>query len=64
MADATGGVARIAHKAKLNPTQLYRTLSKRGNPGYKSLSAVLKAMGMRLSITPMTAATKRRVKAA
>jgi len=50
MAAAFGGVAKVASKAKLNPTQLYRTLSAQGNPEVRSLSAVLRTMGMRLSI--------------
>jgi probable addiction module antidote protein len=50
MTGAFGGVPKIASQAKLNPTQLYRTLSARGNPEVRSLSAVLRAMGLRLSI--------------
>lgn len=43
----------IAEKAQLNATQLYRTLSAEGNPELRSLTAVLKAMGMRLAIEPI-----------
>lgn len=50
MAQAFGGVPAIADKAHLNATQLYRTLSANGNPELRSLTAVLKAMGMRLAI--------------
>ncbi len=50
MADAFGGIPKIATRAKLNQTQLYRTLSARGNPEVRGLSAVLHAMGLRLSI--------------
>jgi probable addiction module antidote protein len=50
MAKAFGGVQAIAEHAKLNPTQLYRTLSPDGNPALSNFSAILKAMGMRLSI--------------
>ena len=49
MARAFGGVQAVAEKAQLNPTQLYRTLSSGGNPALSSFSAILKAMGMRLS---------------
>jgi probable addiction module antidote protein len=52
MAQAFGGVPTIAEKAHLNPTQLYRTLSPEGNPELRSLTAVLKAMGMRLAVQP------------
>ncbi len=50
---AFGGVPAVAEKAELNPTQLYRTLSAEGNPSLTSLTAVLKAMGLRLAITPL-----------
>jgi DNA-binding phage protein len=50
MALAFGGVKGIAAKARLNVTQLYRTLSADGNPELHTLMAVLKAMHMRLAI--------------
>lgn len=53
LAKAFGGVSRVAEQAQLNPTQLYRTLSAEGNPELRSLTAVLKAMGMRLSVQPI-----------
>lgn len=53
MAKAFGGVQAVAEQAHLNPTQLYRTLSAEGNPALSSLSAILKAMGMRLSVQPL-----------
>lgn len=56
MAKAFGGVQAVAEKANLNPTQLYRTLSEEGNPELRSLSAVLKAMGLRLAVERVRAA--------
>jgi len=53
MAKAFGGVQAVAEQAHLNPTQLYRTLSPDGNPALSTFSAILKAMGMRLSVQPM-----------
>lgn len=53
MAKAFGGVQAVAQQAHLNPTQLYRTLSPEGNPALSSFSAILKAMGMRLSVQPL-----------
>jgi probable addiction module antidote protein len=50
MTKAFGGVQSVAEKANLNPTQLYRTLSEGGNPELRSLSAILKAMGLRLAV--------------
>ncbi len=54
MAEAFGGVTRLAEEAELNATTLYRTLSPQGNPELKSLRALLKAMGMRLAVQPLT----------
>lgn len=54
MAQAFGGVQTVAEQANLNPTQLYRTLSPKGNPALSSLSAILKAMGMRLAVQPLS----------
>ena len=56
MVKAFGGVQSIAEKANLNPTQLYRTLSEEGNPELKSLTAILKAMGLRLVVERVRAA--------
>jgi DNA-binding phage protein len=53
MAKAFGGVPAVAKSAELNPTQLYRTLSEKGNPELKSLNALLKSMGLRLSVQPL-----------
>ena len=50
MTAAFGGVQAVAEQAQLNATQLYRTLSPDGNPALSSFSAILKAMGMRLSV--------------
>lgn len=52
VAEARGGIARIAEKTGLNRETLYRTLSKRGNPQLSSLTAILNATGLRLSVTP------------
>nr|VFJ44541.1 MAG: probable addiction module antidote protein [Candidatus Kentron sp. FM]VFJ54213.1 MAG: probable addiction module antidote protein [Candidatus Kentron sp. FM]VFK10192.1 MAG: probable addiction module antidote protein [Candidatus Kentron sp. FM] len=52
MTRAFGGVRAVAGEARLNPTQLYRTLSPAGNPALGSLSAILKAMGLRLAVVP------------
>ena len=51
LAQAVGGVQAVAEQAHLN--QLYRTLSPKGNPALSSLSAILKAMGLRLAVQPL-----------
>jgi len=55
MAKAFGGVQAVAEKANMNQTQIYRILSSDGNPALSNFSAILKAMGMRLSVQPMNA---------
>jgi len=47
---AFGGVAKLARTAKLNATTLYRTLSRNGNPELRSLTALLRALGMQLAV--------------
>ena len=53
MAEAFGGVPKLAARAQLNATTLYRTLSPKGNPELKSMAALLEAMGMRLAVRPI-----------
>jgi probable addiction module antidote protein len=53
MSKAFGGVQKLAEEAELNANTLYRTLSSKGNPELKSLRAVLRAMGMQLTVRPL-----------
>jgi probable addiction module antidote protein len=53
LSKAFGGVGEIAERADLNAKSLYRALSADGNPEIKTLVAILKAMGMRLSVKPL-----------
>lgn len=53
MTKAFGGVQAVAETANLSATQLYRTLSPTGNPVLSNLSAILKAMGLRLAVQPV-----------
>ncbi|KQO80338.1 hypothetical protein [Rhizobium sp. Leaf262] len=59
MAKAFGGVPQVAKAADLNPTQLYRTLSATGNPELLSLSAILRSMGLRPAIQPLSGTAPR-----
>lgn len=49
--EARGGMASIAEKSHLSRETLYRTLSTRGNPTIKTLTAVLKATGLRFGVS-------------
>ena len=55
MSKAFGGMAKVAEQMQANRTQLYRTLSERGNPDLRNLSALLATMGLRLAVQPIKA---------
>ena len=55
LTQAFGGVQKIAEQANVNPTQIYRTLSAEGNPALSTLTAILRAMGLRLAVQPLAA---------
>ena len=50
VAEAYGGLAVVAAEAGISRESLYRALSPKGNPTLKTLLAVLKTVGMRLSV--------------
>jgi probable addiction module antidote protein len=52
VADARGGIARIAKKMGLDREALDRMLSKSSNPPLSSLLGTLNATGLRFSVTP------------
>ena len=52
IAEARGGIAHIARKAGIERESLHRALSARGNPRFSTLSAVAKAVGLRLTVEP------------
>ena len=52
VAEAYGGIAAVAAEAGISRESLYRTLSPKGNPTLKTLLAVLKTVGLRLSVEP------------
>jgi probable addiction module antidote protein len=52
VAEAHGGLGAVAAEAGISRESLYRSLSPKGNPTLKTLLAVLKTVGMRLSVEP------------
>ncbi len=50
VAEAYGGLGTVAAEAGISRESLYRALSAKGNPTLKTLLAVLKTVGMRLSV--------------
>lgn len=50
VAEARGGIAKVAKAAGIERESLYRALSPRGNPRLSTLFAVTKAMGLTLTV--------------
>jgi probable addiction module antidote protein len=50
VAEARGGMARVAKAAGIERESLYKALSNRGNPRLSTLLAVTQALGLRLSV--------------
>jgi probable addiction module antidote protein len=50
------GVSKAAADSKLNRESLYRMLSGRGNPSLRSLGALLRSLGFRLTVESRDAA--------
>jgi len=52
VAEAYDGLATVAAQSGISREHLYRSLSPKGNPTLKTLIAVLKVLGLRLSVVP------------
>ena len=50
VAQAQGGIAKLAKRTELDRVHLYRILSSQGNPRFLTLDNILRTMGFRLSI--------------
>ena len=55
IAEANGGLSKLAQEADLNRESLYKTLSPKGNPCFQSLIAILQACHLDISIRPAAA---------
>jgi probable addiction module antidote protein len=53
VAQAQGGIAQVAKKAKLTREATYKMLSRAGNPELRSLNALLRATGLRIAVKPI-----------
>jgi probable addiction module antidote protein len=53
IAEARGGIAKVAKAAGIQRESLYRALSARGNPRLSTLVAVTKAVGLKLTVEAM-----------
>lgn len=52
IAEAKGGIGQLAKKTHLNRQNLYKVLSKKGNPTLDTFDLILKGLGYRLAIQP------------
>ena len=50
LAEAKGGIAKVAMSAGVKRESLYRALSTHGNPRLSTLTAVTKALGLKLTV--------------
>jgi probable addiction module antidote protein len=48
--EAVGGMAEVARRTGLSRESLYRALSEKGNPRWSTLVAVLRALGVRVTV--------------
>lgn len=51
VAEAQGGVANLAKKARVGRESLYKTLSEKGNPKWHTLVSLVIALGLNLRLT-------------
>ena len=61
---ARGNVSKISRRTKLNRANLYRILSKRGNPEVLTLKRLLNVLGLKLAITTKSSGTEHKKMAA
>jgi probable addiction module antidote protein len=60
--DTRGGIATVAKQVRIQRQSLYRSVSNKGNPRLTTLLGILKAVGLRLTVTPGTKPPSRRKK--
>ena len=52
------GIRRLAQETHLSRESLYRTLSRKGNPRFSTLEAVLESVGLKLTVRVNSPITK------
>lgn len=53
VAEAQGGLSKLAERTHLNRQNLYRALSNRGNPKLETVGTILHGLGFKLSVQPL-----------
>ena len=52
VAEAHGNLSQVARKARLSRVGLYKALSDKGNPTFKTVRSLLGAVDLRMSVQP------------
>lgn len=52
---AWGNLSLLADLSDISKTTMYRALSRRGNPDFRQIAAMLDTMGLRLTVEPVAA---------
>ena len=60
--EAHGGIGAVSKRARVNRQQLYKTLSRNGNPELRTLSAILQSAGFYLAVVPLERPDKKSVR--
>jgi len=56
VAEAQGGITKLAERTRLNRQNLYKVLSSKGNPRFQTVETILHGLGFRLSVEPVKTA--------
>lgn len=56
--EALGGITKFSRKTKLGRVSIYKMLSKKGNPGFMNVLALLSCAGITLRAVPKTSKLK------
>jgi probable addiction module antidote protein len=54
VAEAQGGIPELARRLDMEKMTLYKALSEKGNPRLSTIGAILRGLGYRLSLEPVT----------
>jgi probable addiction module antidote protein len=58
VAEAQGGLTKLARKTSLSRQALHEALSSNGNPRLRTFKNVIESLGLRISIEPLKSRTK------
>ncbi len=59
VAQAQGGLAKLARKASVSRQALHEALSSKGNPRLRTFKSVIESLGLRMTVKPATGKSRR-----